>query len=80
MGESANAAVIDNGTGVYFWDNDPRVLEEFVFMGVFRCEQCGRSVTVVRFAGDDYTHDRAFRRQKHCPGGCEAVHEWLAAI
>ena len=76
MGDIANA-VIDNGSGVYFWNNDPQLLKEWTFMGVFRCEACGRSVTIVRFTGDDYDNDRAFRRQKQCPGGCEAVHDWL---
>ena len=81
MGELEPArrpAVIDDGTGVYLWDGrDVESLgKEWVFLGLFRCEQCGRSVTIVRFAGDDYS-DRLFRRQKHCPGGCDAVHDWL---
>jgi hypothetical protein len=76
------ANVIDDGTGVYFWDGVElsRALlgKEWVFMGRFRCEGCGRSVTIVRFERDD-DRDRLFRRQKQCPGGCDAVHEWLAA-
>ena len=78
MGEAQRAAVIDDGTGVYLWDGRDTTLlgKEWVFMGVYRCESCGRSVTIVRFAGDAYD-DRLFRRQKHCPGGCEAVHAWL---
>jgi hypothetical protein len=78
MGEPERAAVIDDGTGVYFWDGLVSTLagKEWVFMGLYRCECCGRSVTIVRFAHDNYS-DRAFRRQKQCPGGCESTHDWL---
>lgn len=76
--ERAPAAVIDNGTGVYFWDGVATALvgKEWVFMGLFRCECCGRSVTIVRFERD-VDSDRLFRRQKQCPGGCDSVHDWL---
>jgi hypothetical protein len=78
MGELERAAVIDDGTGVYFWDGrDTRLIgKEWVFMGLFRCERCGRSVTIVRFTRDERS-DRLFCRQKLCPGGCEAEHAWL---
>ena len=81
MGEPRHAGVIDDGTGVYLWDGralDPERLlgREWIFMGLYRCERCGRSVTIVRFAGDAYS-DRLFVRHKHCPGGCDAVHAWL---
>jgi hypothetical protein len=44
-------------------------------MGLYRCERCGRSVTIVRFTRDD--SERVFGRQKQCPGGCEAARAWL---
>ena len=75
MGEpERTAAVIDDGTGVYYWDGVDKALvgEDWVFMGLYRCEGCGRSVTIVRFARDDES-ERQFRRQKHCPGGCASV-------
>ena len=77
MGERTTA-VIDDGTGVYFWDGVDTTLigKEWVFMGLFRCEHCGRSVTIVRFTRDE-DRDRQFRRQKQCPGGCDSVHDWL---
>jgi hypothetical protein len=81
MGEpERTTAVIDDGTGVYFWDgvgvDTALVGKEWVFMGLFRCEGCGRSVTIVRFARDA-DNERQFRRQKQCPGGCESVVSWL---
>lgn len=80
MGQPRSVAVIDDGTGVYFWDgrmpSGQPFGKEWVFMGLFRCEQCGRSVTIVRFAGHDYS-ERQLSRQKQCPGGCESEHEWL---
>ena len=77
--ERAPAAVIDNGTGVYFWDGVDTALlgKEWVFMGLFRCECCGRSVTIVRFE-HDVDGDRLFHRQKQCRGGCDSVVDWLA--
>lgn len=42
----------------------------WVFLGVFRCERCGRSVTIRKTTrGDD--DDRFFHRHRHCPDGCE---------
>lgn len=77
MGEPERAAVIDDGTGVYFWNGlDTTLLgKEWVFMGLYRCEGCGRSVTIVRFEHE--ATDRLFHRQKQCPGGCDSEHEWL---
>jgi hypothetical protein len=80
MGEQAERArVIDNGTGVYFWhgSDKQRVGDDWVFMALFRCEQCGRAVTIVRFDRSSVDEPR-FRRMRVCPGGCSAVHEWLA--
>ena len=76
--ERATAAVIDDGTGVYFWDGRDTTLigREWVFMGLYRCDRCGRSVTIVRFKRDEAS-DRLFRRQQQCPGGCDAEHDWL---
>jgi hypothetical protein len=72
------AAVIDDGTGVYFWDGHDTTLlgKEWTFMGLYRCESCGRSVTIVRFGGDAF-NERLFHKQKQCPGGCDSVHDWL---
>ncbi|HLL23534.1 MAG TPA: hypothetical protein VK427_15460 [Kofleriaceae bacterium] len=76
MGE-ALPAVIDDGTGVYFWDGrDAALGTEWVFLGRYRCERCGRAVTIVRFQRDE-AH-RLFVRHKQCPGGCDAEHAWLS--
>lgn len=77
MGEPERTALIDDGTGVYLWDGRDTALlgKEWVFMGLYRCERCGRSVTIVRFTRDD--SERVFGRQKQCPGGCEAARAWL---
>jgi len=79
MGEQREPAVIDDGTGVYLWDGTDTALigKEWVFMGLFRCEGCGRSVTIVRFTREDRDRDQLFHRQKQCPGGCDSVHDWL---
>ena len=73
MEEPRPAAVLDDGTGVYLWDgtDTTRFAKDWVFMGVFRCEDCGRSVTVVRFTHEERAE--LFHRKKQCPGGCASV-------
>jgi hypothetical protein len=73
MGTPDRAAVLDDGTGVYLWDgrDTAQLRQDWVFMGLFRCEDCGRSVTVVRFTREE--RDRLFHRKKQCPGGCAQV-------
>ena len=75
MGEPVRPAVLDDGTGVYLWDgiDTARFDKEWVFMGLFRCEDCGRSVTVVRFTREERA--QLFHRKKHCPGGCATASE-----
>ncbi len=84
MGEPATAvssatAVLDNGTGVYLWHGRERhhVPDDWVFMARFRCDHCGRDVTIMRF---DRTQvdERRLLRLKGCPGGCDSIQQWLA--
>jgi hypothetical protein len=71
-------AVLDDGTGVYLWSGTEahRTDEEWVFKALYRCTKCGRSVTVVRFAGD-HVEDRWLRSLHSCPGGCASIVRWL---
>jgi hypothetical protein len=63
-------SVLDDGKAVFLWNGaEHRRDEEWTFLACFRCEQCGRSVTVVRFEGDVYDQ-RALSRLRVCPGGC----------
>jgi len=73
-------AVLDDGTGVYLWAGNEthRASEEWVFKALFRCEQCDRAVTVVRFEGD-HVEDHWLRSLRTCPGGCASVIRWLQA-
>jgi hypothetical protein len=48
--------------------------KDWVFLGMFRCERCGRSVTIrktTRGPADD--DERLFHRHRQCPEGCEPV-------
>lgn len=67
-------AVIDDGTGVYLCraDQPPPTAREWVFKAIYRCEQCGRAVTIVRFERDAAA-EQGMRRLRTCPGGCEQV-------
>jgi hypothetical protein len=78
MSELHQAAVIDDGTGVYFWHGHDRhsVGEDWVFMALFRCDQCGREVTIVRFEKGS-VDERSLSRVRACPGGCGEVRSWL---
>lgn len=79
MGEGTATAIIDTGSGVYFWRgrNQQRVEGDWIFMALFRCESCGRDVTILRF---DRAHgdERTLARQKTCPDGCTSARAWLA--
>lgn len=37
---------------------------DWVFMGMFRCERCGRSVTIRKATRSD--EERLFHRHRHC--------------
>jgi hypothetical protein len=71
-------AVIDNGTGVYLWRGQHKqaMSDQWVFMALYRCEHCGREVTIVRFDRAN-VDERSLRRMKACPGGCASVQQWL---
>ncbi len=82
MGQPADrAAVIDDGTGLYLWEGLRDGLEkhraEWAFLALFRCEHCGRDVTIVR-ADRSKIDERSLSRMRACPGGCEAATQWLA--
>jgi hypothetical protein len=70
--------VIDDGTGVYLWSGDePHPLgNEWVFKAIYRCEQCGRAVTILRFERDTAA-EQTMRRLRTCPGGCTSIRERL---
>jgi hypothetical protein len=75
--QGAELAVIDDGTGVYLWRNDephPTMAREWVFKALYRCEACGRAVTILRFERD-VAAEQGMRRMKTCPGGCASVRE-----
>jgi hypothetical protein len=69
-------AVIDDGTGVYLWTGEePNAIgRDWVFKALYRCEQCGRAVTILRFERDAAA-EQTMRRLRTCPGGCAAIRE-----
>lgn len=52
------------------WNGTTPLGNDWVFMGVFRCESCGRSVTIVNSTREERA---LFHRRKRCPGGCATV-------
>lgn len=78
--QAPDLAVIDDGTGVYLWSGDEQhpTTREWVWKALYRCEQCGRAVTIVRFERDTAA-EQGMRRLRTCPGGCGAIREHLPA-
>jgi len=78
MGEGTATAIIDNGSGVYYWRgrDKQRVEGDWVFMALFRCQQCGRDVTILRFDRSQLD-ERNLTRLKTCPDGCTSTRPWL---
>ena len=74
--QATEVAVIDDGTGVYLWRGDEPhpMAREWVFKALYRCEACGRAVTILRFERDAAA-EQGMRRLRTCPGGCTSVHE-----
>ena len=74
--QATDAAVIDDGTGVYLWRGDEPHLQgrDWVWKALYRCEACGRAVTILRFERDPAA-EQGMRRLRTCPGGCAAVRE-----
>lgn len=78
MGEPAErTAVIDDGTGVYLWHGYEKHRDEWVFMALYRCDQCGRDVTIIRYDRAKLD-ERSLTRLRVCPGGCASATQWLA--
>jgi hypothetical protein len=73
-------AVLDDGTGVYLWSGEEQHLvaqaREWVWKALYRCEACGRAVTILRFQRDAVA-EQGMRRMRTCPGGCASIHERL---
>lgn len=72
-------AVIDDGSGVYLWtgvEEHRAQHREWVFMARYRCEQCGRDVTIVRFERD-LSDERGLRHLRTCPRSCASISQWL---
>jgi hypothetical protein len=74
--QASQLAVIDDGTGVYLWraDEPHPQAREWVFKALYRCEDCGRAVTILRFERDAAA-EQGMRRLRTCPGGCAQVRE-----
>jgi hypothetical protein len=72
-------AVIDTGRGVYLWNGvEQPAGEDWVFMALYRCEQCGRAVTIVRFHRD-LADEHGLHRLRTCPQSCTSISQWLPA-
>jgi hypothetical protein len=75
--QARDLAVIDDGTGVYLWSGDDHpMIREWVFKAIYRCERCGRAVTILRFERDAAA-EQSMRRLRTCPGGCASIQEHL---
>jgi hypothetical protein len=77
--QARDLAVIDDGTGVYLWSGDEQhpMGKEWVFKAIYRCEQCGRAVTILRFERD-VAAEQSMRRLRTCPGGCASIQTRLS--
>jgi DNA-directed RNA polymerase subunit RPC12/RpoP len=76
--QAHDLAVIDDGTGVYLWSGEEQhpMGKEWVWKAIYRCERCGRAVTILRFERDAAA-EQSMRRLRTCPGGCASIRERL---